>query len=468
MSHDLNTSAPVPSTRRRVLRRNLRSSVVDALAYSVMVGVGETYLAAFALALSVSQTAAGLIATVPILGGATLQLVTPRVVQALGSNRRTVVLGASIQALSFVPLAVGALIGRMPVWALFVTATVYWASALACGPPWNTWMETLVPGRIRARYFAVRSRMSQMAVLLGLLGAGLLLQFGRETGQVLNAFAILFATAAAMRLVSTIYLARQSEDRVDQSSTRVVSPLELIRRMSRRADGQLIAYLLAVQVAIQISGPYFTPYMLGRLEFHYWQYLLLLAVSFVAKFLAFPMWGGVAQSLGARRLLWIGGIGIIPMSALWMISDSVAYLVGVQLVSGVMWAAYDLGVFLLIFENIGRDERTSVLTSYNFANAAAMVGGSLLGGAILKLLHESTGAYMTLFGLSAGVRIFTLLLLWRVTADRRRPAAMEMRPIAVRPQLGGIERPLLAALENGEGEEAADSASAQAAQRLSR
>ena len=89
--------------------------------------------------------------------------------------------------------------------------------------------------------------------------------------------------------------------------------------MTHSADGQLIAYMLAVQAAIQISGPYFTPYMLGRLEFSYQQYLLLLAVSFVAKFMAFPMWGRVAQSLGAQRLLWIGGVGIMPKWGRWVV-----------------------------------------------------------------------------------------------------------------------------------------------------
>lgn len=453
MSRPDSISLPSRSRARGELRRNLSSSVTDAIAYCVMVGVGETYLAAFALALGMSQTMAGLIATVPILGGATLQLMVPRLVKRIGSNRRTVVLFSTIQAMSFIPLAVGAFFGRMPVWALFITATVYWGAALACGPPWNTWMESLVPRRIRARYFARRSRLSQVAVFLGLVGAGLLLQFGHETDQLLNAFAILFSLAAAMRFISMAFLARQSEDHLDHTTTRIVSPLTLVKRMTRSADGQLIAYMLAVQVAIQISGPYFTPYMLGRLEFSYQQYLLLLAVSFVAKFLAFPMWGRVAQRLGARRLLWIGGVGILPMSALWMISPSVPFLVVVQLLSGVVWAAYDLGVFLLIFENIGAEERTSVLTSYNFANALAMVGGSLLGGFILHALHESTYGYMTLFGLSAIVRIFTLLLLWKVTAERRHPVVMDMRTLAVRPQMGGIERPVFASLErDGESE----------------
>src|SRR5262245_61683454 len=51
------------------LRRELRSIVADGIAYSVMVGIGETYLSAFALAMGMGEVASGLIATVPLMLG---------------------------------------------------------------------------------------------------------------------------------------------------------------------------------------------------------------------------------------------------------------------------------------------------------------------------------------------------------------------------------------------------------------
>jgi hypothetical protein len=55
----------------------MRCSIADAASYSIMVGIGETYLAAFALALGTGETFAGLIATLPMLAGASIQLATP-------------------------------------------------------------------------------------------------------------------------------------------------------------------------------------------------------------------------------------------------------------------------------------------------------------------------------------------------------------------------------------------------------
>ena len=66
-------------------------------------------------------------------------------------------------------------------------------------------------------------------------------------------------------------------------------------------------YLLAVQAAVQISGPYFTPFMLAQERMSYLTYMVLIGICFLGKAIALPMWGRVAHYSGARRLLWIGG-----------------------------------------------------------------------------------------------------------------------------------------------------------------
>ena len=70
--------SPPPLRLRRVRPRDdLRASVGDAAGHSTMMGLGEMYFAAFALAVGTGQTFAGLIATLPMLAGASLQLATP-------------------------------------------------------------------------------------------------------------------------------------------------------------------------------------------------------------------------------------------------------------------------------------------------------------------------------------------------------------------------------------------------------
>ncbi|HKC50660.1 MAG TPA: hypothetical protein VKF60_07695, partial [Myxococcota bacterium] len=66
--------APLGS-QAALLRRDLALVHTDAIAASIMVGAGETYIAAFALALGLGDIVAGYVASVPLLAGALLQLV---------------------------------------------------------------------------------------------------------------------------------------------------------------------------------------------------------------------------------------------------------------------------------------------------------------------------------------------------------------------------------------------------------
>jgi MFS family permease len=212
--------------------------------------------------------------------------------------------------------------------------------------------------------------------------------------------------------------------------------------------GRLVVYLLAMQTAVQISGPYFAPYMLVQQKLSYLTYMLLIGLAYFGKVVALPLWGRVAHVGGARRLLWIGGTAIIPVAGLWLgadifsswqtslpirigsfatpieLSAEIAYLAGVQFISGFVWAAYELAMQLMFFEAIPRCRRPSMLSYYNFGNAAAQVTGGLIGATILQLGQENHGAYLALFGVSSLMRLCTVPLLAQM---RERPVEGPLR-----------------------------------------
>lgn len=406
-----------PPYRRAVPRhdrRDLRLMVREGCAHSIMVGVGESYLPAFVLAMGMGQVAAGLITTIPLLAGAVLQLVSPLAVNVLGSHRRWVVTCAALQAASFVPMAVAAWFGSLPIWAMFALAAVYWGAGLGTSTAWSTWVGTLVPERMRTSFFSRRTRFNQIATVCGFLIAGFSLQWGASNQVALLVFAALFSFAAASRGCSTYFMDRQREPVPIPQNHRRVSMREFFWRFRQGGDGRLLAYLLSVQAAAQIAGPYFTPFMLRSLKLSYLSYVTLIAISFAAKALALPAIGMLARRYGTRRLLWIGGVGIAPISGLWLISNSFAFLCVVQLLAGVTWAAYELAMFLLFFEAIRPEERTGMLTNFNFAHSVATAAGSLLGGGLLWTMGKDAETYLLLFALSSVARAASLIILWRV------------------------------------------------------
>ena len=69
---------PMTEAAHPHLDRDLRALTADGIAFSAMVGLGETYVPAFALGAGLGEVVSGLVATVPMLAGACLQMVLRR------------------------------------------------------------------------------------------------------------------------------------------------------------------------------------------------------------------------------------------------------------------------------------------------------------------------------------------------------------------------------------------------------
>ena len=89
-------------------RRDLRLSVADGVACTVMVACGEMSLPLVAVAAGLGAFGAAAVATAPMLVGAVVQLLAPLAMGRVRGVRRWVVACVIVQALSFVPIAVQA------------------------------------------------------------------------------------------------------------------------------------------------------------------------------------------------------------------------------------------------------------------------------------------------------------------------------------------------------------------------
>lgn len=392
-----------------------------------MVGIGETYLPAFVLALTGSQLSCGLVSTVPLVIGSLLQLGAPWLLRICGSYRRLVAVCAAVQAATFAPLLLAALMGRMTVVAVFALVAVYWATGLCASGPWNAWIETLVPARVRIRYFAWRTRINQWGIVAGFLVGGIALQAADQFGIPLAIFALLFFLAGASRFVSVKLLTLHREPQPPRRAP-AMSPATIFRSLSTGENGRLLLFLMAAQAAVQISSPYFNPFLLGELHFSYTIYAIVICMATVAKIFFLPTVGRIADRVGVRRVFWISAVASVFVPALWLVSSNWIYLVVTQIYSGMAWCAFDLATLLLFIETIPRQKRVDVLTLFNVANSVAMAGGSLLGAGILAALGAGRTAYLALFVISTLARAMAILLLVRMPARSRSPAVHPVVP----------------------------------------
>jgi MFS family permease len=126
---------------------------------------------------------------------------------------------------------------------------------------------------------------------------------------------------------------------------------------------------------------------------------------------------------------------------MWLYATEFPAMIALQFVGGMTWAAFELATLLTFFEKVRKDERTSILTVFNFLHSAALVGGSLVGGALISWLGKNPHAYLAVFALSSCVRVLVLAgLHWGMGGGTDTP-----RPSASEPEAPDAEAPPIAA-----------------------
>lgn len=377
---------------------SIRLSLLDAFLYALMIGVGETYLPAYCLSVGMSETLAGLLATLPLVSGAFLQLFTPQGLQKLKSHKNWVVASALAQSLAFVPLVYFTLTSAPNFWMLFLVLTLYWASGFAAGPAWNYWMGRLVQVEQGSIYLAKRAQVTQMGILLGLILGGVALHNKLGFGPFTSVFSILFVLAFISRLASSLLLSKQHFQKEWSESTVKVGIRDSWKIFWRhKVKRKFFLLLIPFQASVFITAPFVPPYMLSKAKMDYGSFMIAVGLLFIGKILSLEVVNRFKGKFSGQRLFLIGAMTIAPLPMAWAFSTNHLFIFFLQFISGMAWACVEVGLSMIFFNDLAEEEKVPVVTFYNFINSLAIIIGTFVGGRLLWTLGESLKAYYILF-----------------------------------------------------------------------
>lgn len=423
MAYDGLTHDPLRDQVRTT--RALRYSVWDGVFHAIMLGVGESYLGAFAVELGHRDTALAVLMTVPLLIGALSQLLSAPLCRALGSRKQLVVLGAAVQAVSHVGFILIAHFGITNFWTLLAVQSLFYVSGTLIAPAWGAWMANLTQGLDRERYFAVRSSAVQGGLLLSYAAGGLLLQRATHTGarHALPMFVLLHAAALLTRCVSAWALSKQDDSAQKLPPERT---LTLFRRALRTSDWKTSTYLWTLMLGAYVSVPFYTPYMLTELRFDYLAFACMTATPILTKAVSYPLFCPLARRFGMRQLMLASGLGVAGVALSWASFRSFTPLLLAQGLSGVAWGALEFTSFQLLLVSAKDDCRAEFLSVANTVGGVVQLGGALIGGFALRAAHLP---YQSIFLLSGVLRLAPILFaLPMLLRFRKPPSASDSAP----------------------------------------
>lgn len=441
----------------RDVARSLRYSVLDGMFWALMVGVGETYLPAYAILMAARPIELALLTALPIFLGYATQLFGAAIAPRLGGRKPFVVSTALLHALAWAPIAAVYSLDGNRAAVLIAVVVAYWCFGSVHGAAWASWMGDLVPAVRRGEYFGFRNRVLQTALFVGLVAGGLVLQLFEAKGDRYSGFATIFVLALLFRSASSFCLSRQIEPVPDTDGDR---PRRrggigaLLREIRATHAGLVIVYVAATNLGIFVATPFFVAYMLEDLRFGYGTLTLVLGAGALGKFVFAPVWGKYSDRFGARKVLVLTGFLTPAIPLLWLFGSSVPYLLLIQAFSGFAMGGFELCAFTMLLDATPRRRRERLLAYYGLVNGFFTFLGAIAGAVLawnssdLVLLRqwEHASRYFLPFLVSGLVRILAALAFVPRLRDVRavepiRYRDLLLRVVTIRPTQGAMQQP---------------------------
>ena len=432
--------------------RALRHSVRDGMAFSVQVGAGETYFAAFALFLRATAPQIALISTLPPLLASSAQIFSAWLGNYVG-RKRLVLAGCALQALLWLPiLLVPVLFAGYTIPALLVLLALYHSANNLAAPQWTSIMRDLVSERRRGRYFGHRTRLTTIATFAGLVVCGLILHEFDTSGSTYLGFVVIFLIAFIARTISVYHLTFLHEPERHSAAPDMHIEHWWRSLLSTGAIG-FSSYVALMNAAVGISSPFFTVYMLRDLQLNYLEFTVLTGTSVFVQFLMLTTWGRIADVYGNRLILIVTSVSLPIVPSLWLLSDDFWALLLFQGLSGLSWSGFTLSSGNLLYELVPQSRRTAYVAFHNVGTAAGVFAGAMLGAALVAVLPPRTVLFgesntltnlLYIFIISGVARALLVFLLAGRVRELRKPRrtlsahALVMRVTGFNAMLGAI------------------------------
>jgi len=261
----------------------LRSVIKDGLATQAMVTLtGGVFLVAFALKLGASYTLIGLLAAIPPLAQL-IQIPSISLVEKY-RVRRTISMYASagsrifLLLIALIPFLFSIEIGLI---FLIVFLSLHAMFAAIGGCSWNSWMRDLIPQNQLGAFFAKRAKLTiGLAVVLSLAAGFFIDQWvNLFPNYELYGYSILFFGGFIVGLFGIYFISTIPEPRM-VSVERGPKFFEMISQPFKNVNFKnLVMFLGFWNFAINLAAPFFTVYMLIRLELHMSFVIIFLVLS---------------------------------------------------------------------------------------------------------------------------------------------------------------------------------------------
>jgi len=367
------------------VKHNLRWFWFDGLFAAASDNIILTYLVLYLLSLGASRTQIGLMSSFSSLSAALLLIPGAILVERIGHRKQiNLIFGGGVVRLVVLGLALLPLFFSNETLIIVAIALSVTRDALIhfSFPAWMSLTGDIVPLKVRGRYFGSRN------FIMGIAGMAMILLVGEWITRTEKPFGYQIAIGLAflIGLASTYSFSRLK----DPADSQVLAKPPSLNLPGVFRDVRAHPVFLALcataflwNFSINVAGPFFSVYMVQNLKATATMVGIASIISNLCRLIVQRKVGELTDRWGPRRLQLISMLLIPIVPALWALSTAMWQIYIFEILSGIVWGAYNLASFNFLLSLIPEEQRARYSAIFQLTVTLALAGGAGLGSWVI-------------------------------------------------------------------------------------
>ncbi len=372
---------------------------------SLAIGAVNPFLGIFAVAMDAPNVVIGLITALPSLINFFMMIPAARFTDRHQRKLPLVFWGALIARMFYLPMAAIPYLAGMRGEALILLFTLMTIPTVIMNLSWTSMMGSLFPVQHRGQVFGKRNTWCGLVSMLTTVAAGFLLDVIPEPYN----WTVLFTAAFVAGQASTFIVRGHHEDPRPVPAEKKPYLQQLKGMLQDEATGKKYAVFLTasflLHLGINFSAPLFSIYLARILELPNTLIGWMITLMGATAVLSSMFWGSKVSLHGDDLIFAFALVGMVAFPAVFVLSTSPIYMLGLHVILGIFIAAFNLTLFNLLLSSASHQFASVSVATFHTVNSLTGIIGPFLGTLALTIV-PIRGAFV----LSTVIRLLGLLV----------------------------------------------------------
>lgn len=394
--------------RIKTLKQETRDlSIKEGIFASIKDSFGTHFLSPFAIAINSSNALVAIMSSITGLLGPLSQIFSSKLIEK--QTRKKIVMKSvlleSLAWLSFIIIGIlftkNIITKILPV-IFILSLSIYTIFLNMATPAWFSWTGDIIDERYRGRWLSKRNLLIGFISLIFAIGASYFLEWMKTKNITILGFGILFGLAFLARMSCWKIFKKQYEPKFKFKPGQHFSFIEFLIRAPKTNFGKFTIFRFFFSFTITIQSSVLAIFLLRDLNLSYTNFILVILSATFFTLLVTEIWGKVADKYGNYTVLVMTTIMIPIIPILWILHNSVIYLIIVPgIVRGIAWAGFNLSSGNFIYDNVSQEKRGLAVSYYNMMLGLGIFFGGLVGAFLIQFLNTTVDPIHIIFIVSA-------------------------------------------------------------------